>query len=80
LSREAFAEPSELSISGEMIDGMLTACNVSPVWTVDWDPSPAQHDGMLVGWQSSYQALLFAPGSWIFIDGGLLQPSGSCAT
>ncbi len=73
LSRAAFVSPDELSISYELIDSLFTSRNVSPVWSIDWSPSAPQVDGQLDGWPASCNALLFAPSTFIFLDGGTLN-------
>ncbi len=73
LTRESFTEPSELSVTYAQIDAMLASRNVSPVWSLDWEPAAAQADGLLDGWQSTCPALLFHPSSWLFLDGGELN-------
>lgn len=73
LVRESFTEPSELNLPYAQLDGLFTARNISPVFSLDWDPAPAQVDGYLDGWQSTCPALMFHPSSWLFLDGGTLN-------
>jgi hypothetical protein len=71
--RGSGSRATRLAISYEQIDAMFTARGVSPVWSIDWSPAATQADGALDGWPPSCDALLFAPSTWIFLDGGVLN-------
>lgn len=55
------------------VDGYLSALNVSPVWERDNAPFAAQTASPLLPWPSTFESLLFAEGTFLFLDAGELS-------
>ena len=76
LAREAPGSTAErLRTADAEIDAFIAARSMNVTW---WDDDPltgfgAQGDGALVGWPAIAQALIFAEGSWLHVDGGTLD-------
>lgn len=64
-----------LDVTNARINAMFGARGINPTWTQDWPSEswPVTPDAALAGWPSHANVLLFAPGTWLFLDAGELD-------
>lgn len=77
LARELPGATAErLATARADIERFLANRNVNTTWTLDGEAGQifgAQGDGPLIGWPSTVVTYLYPEGSWLFLDGGMLD-------
>ena len=74
LARQAPGDGT-LAVSDAQINALFGARHVSVAWSIDWTAEhfATQAAGELVAWPTSCPVALFAPGTWLALDGGTLD-------
>lgn len=65
-----------LAIADAKIDEMFAAQGVTPIWLLDGEAGQVfgpQGDGPLTGWPDKVIQYLYPTGSWLFLDGGMID-------
>lgn len=70
---QQFAGDNAFAKADAEILGFFTANHISPIWEMDNDPYGAQGAVPLLPFKTSFESLLFAEGTFGFIDGGVLD-------
>lgn len=77
LARELPGSTDErLAVADATIDSFLAARRINTTWLLDGETGQvfgSQVDGTLRGWPSTVVTYLFPEGSWLFLDGGMLD-------
>ena len=61
------------AVSNAQIDGWIRGYGIAPIWSLDEGAYPAQGAGAALGWTSTFRSLLYAEGTFLFLDGGTLD-------
>jgi hypothetical protein len=76
LAREMPGATAErLAVADAHIGQWLAARNLSVTWSIDWQALTSAQDGLsaLRPWPDIVRVLMYVPGSWLFLDGGILD-------
>ena len=79
LVREMPGAPQDrLTIADAQINAMFAAAGYQPFWYLDTatgegEVYAAQGAGELLGWQTTPKLYIFPEGTWVFLDGGMLD-------
>jgi hypothetical protein len=79
LIREAPGAPQDrLTATNAAIDAMFSAAYYSPIWYLDTatgegEVYATQGAGALLGWQTTPKLYIFPEGTWVWLDGGMLD-------